>query len=115
METRTEKWGKYRQEIKMSSDSEFGPSSRTDSLSEDDYSRIATAKKSGLAIGYGQILQQPIPVNSSSAGGDASAQRSPYSIYRRKKATWLIIKLSLLLLVAIAFVVVYFIFIKGAN
>ena len=104
METRKEKYRKYREEIVHMAD-EFFPSEseKRYRISQADEKILTTAKRAGNSISFGEMLQGEVEENKSV---------SPYVAYRQRKSKALIFKFVALVAVAVALTIWYFL-IKG--
>ena len=107
METRKEKYRKYREEIIHMAD-EFFPSasSKRYRISEADQKILGTAKRAGSAISFGDMLHSEIESNSD-FGSEKTV--SPYDAYLRRKRKALLFKFAALFLAAAGLIVWYFI------
>lgn len=107
METRTEKYAKYRESIKNTPDDQFPGPSRLSSLTNDDFDVLSSTNRSSSAISYVGVLE---PLASSLS--DASGNISPYDRYKRKKKAGWIIKVVFAAVLIAALIVYYFLGVK---
>jgi hypothetical protein len=103
METRKERFSKYREQIKLTPDDQFPSSYRTSGLDSADIDLLSSVDKPATAISYGSLLQ-PLEGRLDSP---RSANVSPYMSYLKGKRRAWIIKLSLFA-VALAGMIIWF-------
>lgn len=110
METRKEKYRKYREEIVHMAD-EFFPSEseKRYRISQADEKILTTAKRAGNSISFGEMLQGEVEENDSF---NETKSVSPYVAYRQRKSKALIFKFVALVAVTVALTIWYFL-IKG--
>ena len=107
METRKERYRRYREEIKQMRDDAFpnAPIKRLRSLSEQDLEILERAERASSAISFGDILQ-------SAEGKEAPAftkkRVSPYHAYQKRRWIGIGIKTLALLVTIALFLIWYF-------
>src|SRR5574344_1529630 len=104
METRKERFSKYREQIKLTPDDQFPSSPRTSGLDSADIDLLSSVNKPAQAISYGSLLQ-PLEARLDTPKGKLT---SPYESYLKSKRTGWIIKLSLFGIALAAMIVWYF-------
>jgi hypothetical protein len=104
METRKERFTKYREQIKLTPNDQFPSKRRPTSLTSDDISLLSSVDKPSTAISYGSLLE---PLNGRLEPA-ATKVVSPYERYLSHKRSGLIVKFVLLGIAVAAMVVWYF-------
>ena len=106
METRKEKYRKYREEIIHMAD-EFFPSAseKRYAISAADEKILGTARRAGNAISFGDMLHSDVEINDQFF---SEKTLSPYAAYRERRRKGVILKLIALALVVIGLIVWYF-------
>ena len=90
METRSEKWKKYRQEIELTHDDNFpGSTSYYSPMIEKDLTDIEDVENPAMAISFGAIMNEAKKSNAS------SRSMSPYKKYQRRILISRIIRISI--------------------
>ena len=112
METRKEKYRKYREEIIHMAD-EFFPSAskKRYRISAADEKILGTAKRAGSAISFGDMLHSGLEGNDLTS---SEKSLSPYAAYCQRRRKSIIFKFVALALVAAALITWYFL-IKGRS
>jgi hypothetical protein len=104
METRKERFSKYREQIKLTPDDQFPSSYRTSGLDSADIDLLSSVDKPATAISYGSLLQ-PLEGRLDSP---RSSNLSPYMSYLKGKRRAWIIKLCLFTVALAGMIVWYF-------
>lgn len=108
METRKERFAKYRETIQKMPDGQFPAQRRFSQPNSGDLDLLSSADKPTAAISYGSLLES----SEAAVGDDPSGRPSPYARYSNKKKGWLIAKFVLLFMAIIAMVIYYFLWVK---
>ncbi|MCQ2741832.1 MAG: hypothetical protein MJ239_00830 [Bacilli bacterium] len=110
METRKEKFRKYREEIKLTPDSAFSSSEQTQWYStKEDKDVLKNVESSSKAISYGSILA---PLET--AKEQVEDSKTPYERYVSRKRRIFIVKIASFLVV-VAALVVWFVLIQRGR
>ena len=92
METRMERYAKYREQIKRMSPDEFTPKK----VNKDEMESVKDAVAPELSFAYDE---QP---------SDTGRNSAPYSLYLKKRKRWLVVKIIALALAIAGFIVWWF-------
>ncbi|MDO5330377.1 MAG: hypothetical protein Q4F15_02955 [Bacillota bacterium] len=107
MQTRKERYAKYREEIAHTPDELFPDSPRKiDRLSPEDEELLRQADSAGSSIGYGEIIAQAKKRNA----GDNSL--TPYERYLKRRRTVFLIKLIAFFLTVVALILLYTLWVR---
>jgi len=105
METRKERYAKYREQIRLTPDDQFSSSRRSTPINSQDIDLLSSVDKPSMAISYGSLLE-PYEAKFSSNGEKTI---SPYDRYLKRRRVGAIIKLSLFLIAIVGMLVWYYI------